>query len=155
MLDDALERKLVRISQIREVIARCGAGRPGVHRLIDLLDERTGAATCLSRSHWERGLRELLRLAGIAPDETERRSARLRPGHDVAGGEADRRGRRLGAPPQTLTLRGRPTRDAILATHGWITLRFTARRIRDEPYAVIAEIALMLGRRLEAAERAA
>ena len=28
-------------------------------------------------------------------------------------------------------------------------------RSRDEPYAVIAEIALMLGRRLEAAERAA
>ena len=33
MLDDALERKLVRISQVREVIARYGAGRPGVHRL--------------------------------------------------------------------------------------------------------------------------
>ena len=38
-------------------------------------------------------------------------------------------------------------KDAILASHGWITLRFTARRIRDEPYAVIAEIALTLGQR--------
>ena len=46
-------------------------------------------------------------------------------------------------------------KDATLATHGWITLRFTARRIRDEPYAVIAVIALMLGRRLDAAQRAA
>ena len=33
-------------------------------------------------------------------------------------------------------------KDVILATHGWITLRFTPRRIRDEPYAVIAEIAM-------------
>jgi very-short-patch-repair endonuclease len=50
---------------------------------------------------------------------------------------------------------GDRTRDTTLATHGWLTLRFTARRIRDEPYAVIAEIALMLGPRLEAAQRAA
>jgi len=50
---------------------------------------------------------------------------------------------------------GDRTRDTTLATHGWVTLRFTARRIRDELYAVIAEIALMLGRRLEAAQRAA
>ncbi len=39
-------------------------------------------------------------------------------------------------------------KDAPLAAHGWITRRFTARRIRDEPYAVVGEIALMLGRRL-------
>lgn len=155
MLDEALEHNLVRITQIREVIARYGAGRPGVHRLVVLLDERQGRSSALSRSFAERRLRDLLKLAGIAPDEMNVdlhghvpdmvwREAKLIVeidgyAHHRARSrfEADRR------------------KDALLATHGWLTLRFTARRIRDEPYAVIAEIALMLGRRLEVAQRAA
>ena len=67
MLDDALERKLVRISEVREVLARCGAGRPGAHRLQQLLDERTGRSNALSRSYWERRLRDTLKLADIPP----------------------------------------------------------------------------------------
>ncbi len=155
MLDDALERKLVRITQIREVIARYGAGRPGVHRLIALLDERDGRNSGLSRSAWERRLRNTLTRAGIAPDEQNVdlhgfvpdmmwRAAKLIV--EVDGWEPHRKRSRFEADRR---------KDAILATHGWITLRFTARRIRDEPYAVVAEIALMLGRRLETAERAA
>ena len=155
MLDEALERKLVRVTQIREVIARYGAGRPGVHRLTVLLDERQGRSSALLRSFAERRLRDLLKLAGIPPDEMNVdlhgyvpdmvwREAKLIV--EIDGYVHHRaRGR----------FEGDRTRDTTLATHGWLTLRFTARRIRDEPYAVIAEIALMLGRRLEAAQRAA
>ena len=147
MLDDALERKLVRISEVREVLARCGAGRPGAHRLQQLLDERTGRSNALSRSYWERRLRDTLKVAGIPPDEMNIdlhgfipdmmwRDAKLIV--EVDGWDPHRRRSRF---------EGDRKRDAILAKNGWITLRFTARRIRDEPYAVIAEIALILGRR--------
>ncbi len=155
MLDEALERKLVRVTQIRDVIARYGARRPGVHRLIRLLDERDGRASGLSRSYYERRLRQVLIQAGIAPDETNVdlhgyipdmmwRTAKLIV--EVDGWDFHRQRDRF---------EGDRRKDATLATHGWLTLRFTARRIRDEPYAVVAEIALMLGRRLEAAQRAA
>ena len=56
MLNDALERNLVRISEVRDVLARCGTGRPGAHRLQRLIDERTGRRNALSRSCWERRL---------------------------------------------------------------------------------------------------
>jgi very-short-patch-repair endonuclease len=151
MLDEALERKLVRISQIRETIDRYGAGRPGVHRLIRVIDERDGRHSALSRFHAERRLRRLLIAAGIAPDETNVdldgsvpdmvwREAKLIV--EIDGWEHHRSRDRF---------EGDRRKDALRATRGWLTLRFTGRRIRDEPCAVIAEIALMLGRRLQAA----
>ena len=148
MLDEALERKLVRITEIRDTIARGGAGRPGVHRLVRLLDERDGRLHALSRHHAERELRRLLRQAGIAPDDTNARLHGYVP--DMVWWEAKliveidgfaHHGTRK-------SFEGDRRKDAILATHGWLTLRFTARRIEREPYAVIAEIAMMLGRRL-------
>ena len=137
------------------MLARCGAGRPGAHRLQQLLDERTGRSNALSRSYWERRLRDTLKLAGIPPDEMNIdlhgfipdmmwRDAKLIV--EVDGWDPHRRRSRFEADRK---------RDAILAKNGWITLRFTARRIRDEPYAVIAEIALMLGRRTAALASAA
>ena len=50
---------------------------------------------------------------------------------------------------QRASFEGDRRKDVELAKLGWITLRFTSRRIENEPYAVVAEIALMLGRRLE------
>jgi very-short-patch-repair endonuclease len=155
MLDDALEHKLVRTSEIRDVLDRCGSGRPGAHRLQQLIDERAGRRSGLARSAWERRLRDLLRRANIAPDDMNVdlygyipdmmwREAKLIV--EVDGWDPHRQRSRFEADRR---------KDAILATHGWITLRFTARRIRDEPYAVIAEVALMLGRRMATLANAA
>ena len=149
MLDEAIERQRVRVSQIREVIARYGNGRPGVHRLIALLDEREGRPRALSRYWAERELRRLLERAGIAPDDTNVELHGFVP--DMVWWDArliveidgyEHHGTRK-------TFEGDRRKDASLATRGWLTLRFTARRIEREPYAVIAEIAMMLGRRLE------
>jgi very-short-patch-repair endonuclease len=145
-----LDRKLVRISEVRDVLTRCGARRPGAHRLQQLLDERSGRSNALSRSYWERRLRDTLKLAGIPPDEMNTdlhgyipdmmwRDAKLIV--EVDGWDPHRRRSRF---------EGDRKRDSILAKHGWLTLRITPRRIRDEPYAVVAEIAMLLGRRLDA-----
>ncbi len=155
MLDDALEHNLVRISELRDLLQRCGARRPGAHRLQILVDERTGRTNALTRSYWERRLRNLLIQANIPPDDMNTdlhgyipdmtwRQAKLIV--EVDGWEPHRHRTRFEADRR---------KDAILATHGWITLRFTARRIKNEPYAVIAEIAVMLGRRLETLASAA
>jgi very-short-patch-repair endonuclease len=103
----------------------------------------------LSRYWAERELRRLLTQAGIAPDDSNVELHGFVP--DMVWWDArliveidgyEHHGTRT-------SFEGDRRKDASLATRGWLTLRFTARRIEREPYAVIAEIAMMLGRRLE------
>jgi very-short-patch-repair endonuclease len=155
LLDDGLSRGIVRLGHVREVLDRAGRGRPGAGILARLLDDRTGTRSVISRSRAERILRGLLRRSRLPPPEMNQPLLGYFPDmmwpeaklivevdswefHGDRGRfEADRR------------------RDVALAAHGWLTLRFTARRIEREPLAVLAEIALMLGRRLEQHQRAA
>jgi hypothetical protein len=62
-VDDALERKLVRLLQIGDVLARAGHGRQGAGVLAKAYRARTGASPALTRSWGERRLRDLIRAA--------------------------------------------------------------------------------------------
>lgn len=144
MLDTALVQRCVTLRQVGDVIARAGRHR-GCVALRELLLAHTH--TTFTRSEAEERLLALVRAAGL-PDplvNVRRRGFELDfywprdPGRDVAveidgyefhgGRAAFERDRR---------------RDAILRAAGIDVLRFTWRRLTEEPYAVVAELALAL-----------
>ncbi|MBV8953474.1 MAG: DUF559 domain-containing protein [Solirubrobacterales bacterium] len=154
-LDDALARKLVRMSQIDDVLARASHGRKGAGLLRAAYRARTGESPALTRSWGERRLRDLLRRANLPAPEMN---------VDLHGYVPDllwREERLIVEVDGWAFHRGRAKfeadrrRDASLVAAGWLVLRFTARQIRDEPYAVIARIAQTLGWRAASLGRAA
>ena len=143
MLDEALERKLVRIStDPGEVIARCGAEPPGRATAWSLLlDERDGRRTAaLSRLGLGAAAAGITLTAARGSLRTSRTSTCTATVPDMVwrGGEADRRGRRVGARTAPATRfegdRTRTTRPSP-PTAGSPCASPPA-GVRDEPYAV-------------------
>jgi hypothetical protein len=63
--DDALERHLVRLSEIKDVLARVGRGRKGAAVPAAAYRARVGEKPALTRAWGERRLRHLLRAAAL------------------------------------------------------------------------------------------
>jgi very-short-patch-repair endonuclease len=147
MLDDALHRDLVRISQLNDALTRAGPTHKGAGILHAILAERAHS-TGTSRSNPELILRDNLRAAGLPHPDLNANLGQYQPDmvwwkqrvivevdswrwHGSRRSfEADRK------------------RDATLIAQGWTILRFTARQIENEPFAVIATIARALARAL-------
>ncbi len=141
-LDDALNREIVRPSEIRDMLERAGHGRRGAGLLRRMLDERDQGGR--SRSHPERKLRSLLVAADLPHAEMNARIL----GYDVDFVWADLRvivevdGERYHS--GTAKFESDRRRDQRLEAHGWTVIRITARQLEREPYAVIARLAAAL-----------
>ena len=141
-LDDALNHRLVREDQIRDVLQRARQGRRGAARLRALLDDRDRGGS--SRSNPERSLRSLLAAAQLAQP---------RMNVEVLGYTVDYVWPELRVIVECDSWEfhsGRATfesdrrRDQFLEAHGWTVIRITARQLEREPYAVIARLAAAL-----------
>ena len=142
-LDAAFERartsRLLRPADVREALGR-SPGRRGAPAVRALVDDRPG----LTRSAAERRLLDLLARGGLPRPMTNIRVS----GHEVdmlwrearlvveVDGYAWHRGRR--------SFEHDRRRDADLQVAGFRVLRFTWRRIRDEPEAVLVTLARAL-----------
>jgi very-short-patch-repair endonuclease/predicted transcriptional regulator of viral defense system len=141
-LDDALQRNLVRLPQLKDTLAR-NPNRKGAGLLRAILaDRETGSG--LSRSDMELILKRLLRAADIPDPDLNANFGRYQP--DMVWWQ-----QRLIVEIDSWRWHGNRRsfetdrkRDATLTTQGWTILRFTARQIENEPYLVIARIAAAL-----------
>jgi very-short-patch-repair endonuclease len=143
-VDEALARRIVRLGQLREAVAR-DKGRRGGPILTALLQQR-GNST-VTRSQAEERMLELVRAANFPPPETNVR---------VNGYEVDFLWR-----PQRLIVeidgyayhssrsafeRDR-AKDAALAAAGYLVIRITWLQMGREPYVVVARLAQALAQR--------
>ncbi len=142
-LDDALHSNVVRRSQVRETLMRIGRHRKGAPVLDALLTEREDGSG-LSRSDSELALWDALVASGLPRPQRNQRLLdyevdfvwpELRVIIEVdsyryhlrkASFDSDR------------------AKDAALEARGYTVLRFTAKQIAEEPFAVIARIAAVL-----------
>jgi very-short-patch-repair endonuclease len=142
-LDEALDRRLVRLSQVREVLGRAH-GRRGAPVLAALLD-RDHCQT-ITRSEWEERLLALVRQADLPTPEL---NARLH-GYLV---DAVWREHALVVEvdgwdyhsSRSAFERDR-AKSAKLTALGFHVIRVTACQLREEPFVVIGRIAQALGR---------
>jgi very-short-patch-repair endonuclease len=143
-VDEALIRRLVRLQQLRDAVAKEN-GRRGGPILAALLDHR-GNST-VTRSQAEERMLELVRAANFPPPETNVR---------LNGYEVDFLWR-----PQRLIVeidgyayhssrsafeRDR-AKDAALAAAGYLVIRITWLQMEREPYVVVARLAQALAQR--------
>jgi very-short-patch-repair endonuclease len=143
-VDEALVRRIVRLSQLRDAVA-ADKGRRGGPILTALLEHR-GNST-VTRSQAEERMLELVRAANFPPPETN---------VHVNGYEVDFLWR-----PQRLIVeidgyayhssrsafeRDR-AKDAALAAAGYLVIRITWLQMEREPYVVVARLAQALARR--------
>jgi very-short-patch-repair endonuclease len=143
-VDEALVRRLMRVHQLRDGVAR-DKGRRGGPILTALLDHR-GNST-ITRSQAEERMLEIIRAADFPPHETNAR---------VNGYEVDFLWR-----PQRVIVeidgyayhstrsafeRDR-AKDAALAAAGFLVVRITWLQMEREPYVVVARLAQALARR--------
>lgn len=134
-------RGLLRDDELRAAIARA-PGRTGAGTVARLLERADGAA--LTRSAAERRLIDLIRAARLPTPETNAH---------LCGYEVDFlwRRERLVVEVDGYAFHGHRAaferdrkRDRALAAAGYRVIRVTWRQLQDEPFAVIAEIALAL-----------
>ena len=140
-LDEGLERKLVRVDQIADVIAR-NPGRRAAAILDGLLEHRTGST--VSRSEVEERVLSMLRSARLPPPEmnvallgftadfvwrTQKLVVEVDGFAYHSSKSAFERDRR---------------RDAIFRAAGWDVIRISAKQVVEDALAVIALIAAAL-----------
>jgi very-short-patch-repair endonuclease len=143
-VDEALARRIVRLGQLRDAVAR-DKGRRGGPILSALLEHR-GNST-VTRSQAEERMLEIIRAANFSPPETN---------VHVNGYEVDFLWR-----PQRLIVeidgyayhssrsafeRDR-AKDAALAAAGFLVIRITWLQMEREPYVVVARLAQLLAQR--------
>lgn len=142
-LDDALNRNLVRLSQVRETLTRIGGRAKGAAVLHALLAERESGSG-ISRSDGEIALSEVLAASGLPRPE---RNVQLCD-HEVdflwrelrVVVEVDSYGFHL----SKASFESDRAKDAALEARGYTVLRFSAKQIADEPFVVIARISAVL-----------
>jgi very-short-patch-repair endonuclease len=128
--------------QIRAAIERAPANHAGVGRLRTLL-ERGGFRR--TRSYYERRLLQLIRKANLPLPQTNRQVS----GHNVDFMWQQQRviaefdGFRFHAGRRAFETDRRRDQDLVAA--GYRVIRITARQLEDEPLAVIARLAVILG----------
>ena len=141
-LDDALNRNVVRPSQIRDALERAGHGRRGTALLARLLDNRDQNGR--RRSRPERDLQSMIVAAGLPQPEMN---------VELHGYTVDFVWRELKVVVESdswlfhssrAKFESDRRRDAVLEAHGWTVIRITARQLEQEPYAVIARLAAAL-----------
>lgn len=145
-IDEAERRRLCKASEVREVLAR-QAGRRGAALLAAVLDDHDIGST-VTRSELEERFLVLCRERGLPQPLVNQKvlgltvdflwpSARLvvevdgRASHDTRRAFQDDR-----------------DRDSLLATHGYVTLRFTWWDVDRRPAVVAQRVAQLLGRRV-------
>jgi very-short-patch-repair endonuclease len=142
-LDEGLTSNTVRLTQIRDVIAR-NPGRRGAAILKRLLDQRTGST--VSRSEAEEQMWKLLKAARLPQPEMNA---------PLLGYTADFLWREYKLVLEVDGYQFHSTKsaferdrrkDATFKAAGWDVIRVSRNQVFHEPYAVIALIALALGR---------
>jgi very-short-patch-repair endonuclease len=142
-LDEGLVTNVVRLSQIGEVIAR-NPGRRGAAILKRLLDQRTGST--VSRSEAEEQMWKLLKAARLPQPEMNA---------PLLGYTADFLWREYKLVLEVDGYQFHSTKsaferdrrkDATFKAAGWDVIRVSRNQVFHEPYAVVALIALALGR---------
>ncbi|MFL5829344.1 MAG: DUF559 domain-containing protein [Solirubrobacteraceae bacterium] len=144
-LDDALQRDLLRLSQLADALARAPGNLKGAGNLNAILADRQQGRG-LSRSDAELILKRAIVAAGLPIPELNANFGRYQP--DMVWTE-----QRLIVEVDSWrwhgsrhSFEGDRKRDGTLIAQGWTILRFTARQIEREPYRVIATIAVALAR---------
>lgn len=139
---DAVRRRLVTMPQLE---GHARLSRPGMPRLRRVLQLDGGPAW--TRSKAEREFLALVRLAGLPTPRMNRR--RAGKGRDAVWdrprvvAEVDG----FGFHGDRFAFENDRARDAERAAHGWLTLRFTWRQIRDRPLEVAARLSAVLSAR--------
>lgn len=143
-VDEALTRRIVRLAQFRDAVAR-DKGRRGGPILTALLEHR-GNST-VTRSQAEERMLELVRAANFPSPETN---------VHVSGYEVDFlwRPQRLIVEIDGYTYHASRSaferdraKDAVLAAAGYLVIRITWLQMEREPYVVVARLAQALARR--------
>jgi very-short-patch-repair endonuclease len=148
ILDEGIASKIVRLTQVEEVLARSGQGRHGAPALQSLVDERrSGKATGRTRSEGERRFFELLRAAQLPLPEKNA---------PIHGFTADFLWRDEGVVVEFDSYQFHSTKsaferdhrkDAVFKANHLDVTRITWEQMEDEPYAIVARLAKTLTER--------